>query len=73
VRLAESSVAGVDVCGCGILHLHLGPLTLRLAPCALSELLGTLGQAVAEHAARRVGLPGAPPQALFGARERHEA
>jgi len=48
-RLAESSVAAVDVCDCGVTHLHLGAVTLRLAPCALEELLSTLEQAVAER------------------------
>jgi len=35
-------------------QLHLGALTLRLGPAVVSDLLGLLGQAVAEHAARRV-------------------
>jgi hypothetical protein len=52
-RLAEGEVASVDVCECGTMLLHLGPVTLRLAPCAVSDLLATLGQAVATHAARR--------------------
>ena len=50
-RLAESSVATVDVCDCGVMHLHLGAVTLRLAPCALDELLSTLEQAARERAA----------------------
>jgi hypothetical protein len=53
-RLAESGVAAVDVCSCGMLQLHLGPMTLRMTPEALSELLGTLGEAVAQAAGRRV-------------------
>lgn len=53
VRLAESSVASVDLCDCGVMHLNLGPLSLRLCPQALSELIATLGRAVAAHAARR--------------------
>ena len=53
VRLAESSVAAVDACGCGTMQLHLGALTVRLAPSAVSELLSTLGTAVAAHAARQ--------------------
>jgi hypothetical protein len=52
-RLAQGALAAVDVCNCGMLQLHIGALTLRLAPCALSELLSTLGQAVAAHSARR--------------------
>ncbi len=50
-RLAESSVAAVDVCDCGVMQLHVGAVTLRLAPSALGELLSTLEQAVAERAA----------------------
>jgi len=50
-RLAESSVATVDVCDCGVMHLHLGAVSLRIAPCALDELLSTLEQAVRERAA----------------------
>jgi len=52
-RLAESSVAAVDVCACGMMQLHIGALTLRMAPCAISELLATLGEAVAQHTAAR--------------------
>ncbi len=52
-RLAESSVAAVDVCDCGMMQVHIGPITLRLAQCAVAELLSTLGQAVAMHAATR--------------------
>lgn len=50
-RLAESGVAAVDVCDCGVMQVHVGAVTLRLAPCALTELLSTLEQAVAERAA----------------------
>lgn len=51
VRLAESSVAAVDQCDCGMMQLHLAALTLRLTPDSLSELLATLGMAVARRAA----------------------
>lgn len=49
IRSAEGAVAAVDlcVCGCETLHLHLGSLTLRLSEQTLSELLETLGQAIA--------------------------
>jgi hypothetical protein len=50
-RLAESSVAAVDVCDCGVMQVHVGAVTLRLAPCALDELLSTLERAVSERAA----------------------
>lgn len=54
-RLAQSRVAAVDVCDCGAMQLHLGALTVRMSQAALSELLSTLGQAVARHAALRHG------------------
>jgi hypothetical protein len=49
-RLAESSVAAIDQCSCGMLQLHLGAFTVRLAPCAGLELLATLKEAMAKHA-----------------------
>ena len=51
-RLAQGTLAAVDACRCGMLQVHLGALTLRMAPCALSELAETLNQAVAAHARR---------------------
>ena len=52
-RLAESAVASVDLSDCGVIYLHVGALTLRLAPNVLSELLSTLGEAVAMHACQQ--------------------
>jgi hypothetical protein len=71
-RLSENGVGAVEVCRCGMWQLHIGALTLRLAPCAVSELLGLLGQAVAEHSARRFGTASEPSLALLR-RERGEA
>jgi hypothetical protein len=53
MRVAQNSVGAVDVCDCGMWQLHLGAVTLRLAPCGLSELIALLGSAVAERAAHR--------------------
>ncbi len=47
-RLAVGDLAAIDACECGTLHLHLGALTLRLSEDALSELVGTLGYALAQ-------------------------
>lgn len=58
-RLAESSVATVDRCACGVIQLHLGALTLRFAPGAAFELLATLGDAMTRHAAHAAGSPNA--------------
>jgi hypothetical protein len=51
-RLIDGPLASVDACECGMMHLNIGAITLRLAPCAVSELLSTLGRAVAVQAAR---------------------
>lgn len=53
-RLAEGDIGSVDVCACGMWQLHIGAMTLRFAPAAISELLALLGQAVAEHSAQRL-------------------
>lgn len=51
IRLAESTIAAVDVCACGMMRLHMGAFTLRMAPCAVAELHAILGCALARHAA----------------------
>jgi hypothetical protein len=70
-RLVKGGLAAVDSCGCGMLQLHIGALTLRMAPCALEELASTLTHAVAEHA-RRFSAPARPRLGLTR-RERGEA
>lgn len=63
-RVAQNGVGAVDVCDCGMWQLHLGAVTLRFAPCGLSELLALLGSAVAERAARRLSAQEAPDPPL---------
>jgi hypothetical protein len=48
--VAEGPIATVDACGCGVLHLQLGALTLRLAPEAIASLQETLSEAAATYA-----------------------
>lgn len=70
-RLAETSVAAIDECSCGMLQLHLGALTVRLAPCAAEELLATLKEAL-----QRRALPAEPvasPFANCGSNRRGQA
>lgn len=47
-RIAVSSVAAVDACDCGTIHLHIGTVTLHLTPGALVTLARTLRQAAAQ-------------------------
>jgi hypothetical protein len=54
-RLAQSSVASIDRCDCGIFQLHVGALTLRLEAGAARELLATLGEAVRAEAMLTTG------------------
>lgn len=51
-RLAENHIAAVDVCECGMMHLHLGPFSLRLTADALTSLLETLAQATGASVVR---------------------
>jgi hypothetical protein len=51
-RWCENGVGSVEVCTSGVWQLHIGGLTLRLAPCAVSGLIDLLSRAVAEHSAR---------------------
>ena len=48
-RLAETSVAAIDYCQCGHIHLHLGPFSMRLTPEALNGLRETIGVALSTH------------------------
>lgn len=73
-RIAESSIAAVDVCACGMMQLHLGALTLRMEPRAVSELAATLHHAVAKHAAGHDAADAARAIAVaFGSNGRGEA
>lgn len=71
-RLAEGSLVAVDACQCGMLQLHLGAMTLRMAPCALAELADTLNRAVAAHG-RKFAMAGSAEAAFGVTRERGEA
>jgi hypothetical protein len=71
-RLAESGCVAVDSCDCGMLQLHVGALTLRLASCAAEELFATLGEALAARDLERetseeIGLFARTPRKLGSA------
>ncbi|XXF75852.1 hypothetical protein P2318_22690 [Myxococcaceae bacterium GXIMD 01537] len=44
--LSDSPGCRVEVCGCGTLHLTMGPLTLRMERGALEDLQNTLATAL---------------------------
>ncbi|MBL8611951.1 MAG: hypothetical protein JNL38_31700 [Myxococcales bacterium] len=46
-RLAEGPFASVEACPCGVLHVSLGPLTLRLRADVVESIWLTLGEALA--------------------------
>ena len=72
-RLAEGRIAAVDMCQCGVMQLHLGALTVRMDHTTLSELLATLGHAVAEYAARGERAEGDPSDPRYVVNGRGEA
>ncbi len=47
IRVAQNGVAAVDLCNCGVFHVHVGALTLRMEPPAVQELLAALRAALA--------------------------
>lgn len=48
----KTRIGTVEVCHRGMWLIQVGEMTLRMAPCVVSELLLLLAKAVAEHAAR---------------------
>lgn len=69
-RLAESAVAAVDVCDCGVMQVHVGTLTLRLEPRAARELAATLDAALTRHAEGPELDPAASLSASLGSNKR---
>ncbi len=43
--VAQQGPIRIDVCGCGQVHVSIGPLTVRLAPAVLQALRETLDDA----------------------------
>jgi hypothetical protein len=72
-RLVQGDLAAVDACSCGMLQLHIGALTLRMAACALEELAATLNEAVVAHARLVASPPSAHTMLRHVARERGKA
>lgn len=70
-RLAETDVAAVDACDCGLLHLHMGPFSLRMTPTSLQALLATLAQATGATVTRTAAAR--PAQLSGGYHRRGEA
>lgn len=46
VNLAANAAARIDLCSCGNLHLHLGPVMLRLSPQMLPKVAEVLDLAL---------------------------
>lgn len=44
--LADGPLCRIDRCGCGMLHVTLGPLTVRLEPAACRAVHATLAEAL---------------------------
>jgi hypothetical protein len=45
-RIAERGTFSIEVCDCGIVHLTIGCLTLRLDPPAYCELADAIGESL---------------------------
>lgn len=55
--LAHEGCVRVDLCGCGQVHVSIGPFTVRLAPAQYRTLSETLQAATARLAAPDAPLP----------------
>ena len=55
-RLAECGTFKIDACDCGIVHLTIGCLTLRLEPAAYGELANAIDESLRKlnHFEKRV-------------------
>lgn len=53
-RLVTSSVAAVDQCSCGTMHLHIGAMTLHLQPEAYRQLVQTLTEGLTQLTLRKL-------------------
>ena len=51
-RLADGPICSVEECSCGVMHLTIGPVTLRLQAEAVESMWVTLGEAISRHAAQ---------------------
>lgn len=51
--VASGPFCSVEECGCGVLHLSLGALTIRLQTEVVASVYQTLGEALARVAAGR--------------------
>ena len=47
--LSEGPFCKVEQCGCGTIHLSLGPFTLRLHPDVVESIWRTLGEALGQQ------------------------
>lgn len=72
-RLVSGSLVAVDACQCGMLQVHIGAFTLRLAPEALSELASALNRALVAHARQVQGAQSTAPALGFLSQERGDA
>jgi hypothetical protein len=63
--LAEGPICRVERCDCGILHLTLGVLTLRLHPDVVGSIAETLTVALARLPAKAEPASDHPPRARW--------
>ena len=56
-RIAEGAFCTVDACECGVFHVTLGPITVRLQSDVVESIWVTLGEAIQRMEARRTVPP----------------
>lgn len=50
--VAQSPILTIEVCGCGVMHLHFGPLSMRFTEEGLESIRRTISEALVRHSTR---------------------
>ena len=50
VVVAESPILTIEACGCGVMHLHFGPISMRFTEESLETVQRTISQALLQRA-----------------------
>jgi hypothetical protein len=54
-KLAEGQFCTVEACNCGVLHVSIGPFSIRLEAAVVESIWVTLGEAIRRLATRPAG------------------
>lgn len=71
--VAESDILTIEACGCGVMHLHFGPVSMRFTEEGLEDVQRTVTEALLRVQERVPAQAGVVPLFMAGGRARGEA